>query len=45
MRKVLIALMLLIGSQVLVSCTNDDLDDIEILSPDNDTCPPGGCPQ
>lgn len=46
MKKVLFALMLLFGTSLLaVSCTTDEIDEIEILSPDKDTCPPGGCPE
>ena len=45
MKKVLIALILLFGINILaVSCTQDEIDDVEIFSPDKDTCPPGGCP-
>jgi thioredoxin-related protein len=45
MKKVLFALVFLMGVGLLAtSCTKDEIDDIEIFSPDKDTCPPGGCP-
>jgi hypothetical protein len=43
MKKVLFALMLLFGTSFLaVSCTTDEIDEIEIQSPDKDKDEPIG---
>ncbi len=47
MKKFFIAVILLVAFSVTAqSCTDDTAqEEVEVYSPDKDTCPPGGCPK